>query len=403
MTSLLERCAEVRAEVAGIDVELLSGDDCRVLAEELGRCEKAFAAARVRAGARAAACGSHRDAGFGDAAEWMARAAGSSLGQGRSELRTVSALGCCPVARAALDRGDLSLAQAEEVARTEAECPGSEAEMVAIASNSGLAALREEGRARRLSAVDPEDLAARHRRMRSFRSWRDADGMIRFSGRLEPKVGVGAVNAVEAEAQRIHRQARQEGSDEPFEAHAADALVKLLSGEGSGRRGRTEVVFVCDLRAWRRGHAHDGEPCHLVGGGPVPVPAIEEVLADAFVKAVTHDGVRIDTVAHFGRHIPAHLRTALDLGEPPGFEGAVCAEEGCGRRFGLEWDHLDPVANGGATSYANLGPKCTPCHWRKTERDRLAGLLGDAIRGRLRRPAAGVGRGDDAVGERDDG
>ena len=35
---------------------------------------------------------------------------------------------------------------------------------------------------------------------------------------------------------------------------------------------------------------------------------------DAFIKAVTHDGVRIGTVAHFGRHIPAELRTALELG-----------------------------------------------------------------------------------------
>jgi hypothetical protein len=101
----------------------------------------------------------------------------------------------------------------------------------------------------------------------------------------------------------------------------------------------------------------------------------KELGEDAFVKAVIHDGTAIDTVVHFGRRIKAELRTALELGAPPDFEGAVC-EDGCGRRYGLEWDHTDPVANGGPTSRANLGPRCKPDHWAKTERDRRAGLLG---------------------------
>jgi hypothetical protein len=43
---------------------------------------------------------------------------------------------------------------------------------------------------------------------------------------------------------------------------------------------------------------------------------------------------------------------------------------------GCEWDHVDPCANGGETSVANLKPECKPHHWEKTERDRKAGLLG---------------------------
>jgi HNH endonuclease len=68
----------------------------------------------------------------------------------------------------------------------------------------------------------------------------------------------------------------------------------------------------------------------------------------------------------------------LDLGAAPSFEGAVCSREGCGRRYHLEWDHLDPVANGGTTSFENLDGKCGPHHDEKTERDRKAGLLGRA-------------------------
>ena len=135
------------------------------------------------------------------------------------------------------------------------------------------------------------------------------------------------------------------------------------------------MVVVCDLGAYRRGHAHAAEPSHIVGGGPVPVSVARELAEDAFIKAVTHDGVAIDTVAHLGRHIPAELRTALELGPVPDFEGTSCVEAGCGRRYGLEWDHVDPRANGGPTSFVNLVPRCWPHHREKTERDRLAGLL----------------------------
>jgi hypothetical protein len=62
-------------------------------------------------------------------------------------------------------------------------------------------------------------------------------------------------------------------------------------------------------------------------------------------------------------------------------KGTTCVEEGCGRKRGLEWDHVDPVANHGPTSYENLKPRCWPHHQEKTERDRKAGLLGNVRSG----------------------
>ena len=58
------------------------------------------------------------------------------------------------------------------------------------------------------------------------------------------------------------------------------------------------------------------------------------------------------------------------------FDGVTCVDAGCGRKYGLEWDHRNPLANRGETSYANLDPRCKPSHWEKTRRDREAGLLG---------------------------
>jgi 5-methylcytosine-specific restriction endonuclease McrA len=98
-------------------------------------------------------------------------------------------------------------------------------------------------------------------------------------------------------------------------------------------------------------------------------------MGDAFVKALLHDSVDILKVAHHGRRRPAELNTALELGAPPDFQGVTCAEPGCHRTYGLQWDHKDPCANGGVTSLENLQPLCTPHHCEKTERDRRAGLL----------------------------
>ncbi|MGH9266211.1 MAG: HNH endonuclease signature motif containing protein, partial [Acidimicrobiales bacterium] len=223
------------------------------------------------------------------------------------------------------------------------------------------------------ASTRPDELHRRQHRAREFRHWRDAEGMIRVAGALPPEVGVPLMNRLDTETDRIRRATKD---PEPRTAHAADALVAMLRGDGTAKRGSTDLVLVCDIAAFRRGHAHEREPCHIVGGGPVPVPVVRRLAADAFVKVLLHDGVRIDTVAHLGRHIPAELRTALELGQPPHFDGVECVEPGCGRRYGLEWDHVDPVAHGGPTSYDNLRARCWPHHRAKTERDRAAGLLG---------------------------
>jgi hypothetical protein len=139
---------------------------------------------------------------------------------------------------------------------------------------------------------------------------------------------------------------------------------------------RAEVVYVCDVNAAARGHTEGDALCHVIGACPVPVSVVREAAVRAFVKVAVRDGKKLDTVVHYGRRIPAEVRTALELSDPERLDGAVCSDEGCDRRYGLQWDHIDPVANGGKTSYENLQPQCTPDHWHKAERDRKAGRLG---------------------------
>ena len=372
-----ELAQELCTEITTFDPALYSGAGCALLAEALARTEKACAGP-ARAAARAVACDAHRGRGLrrrgrldGPPNRHLARRGPHRPGDGR-------ALAGLPATADALCRGELSLQEAAEVARGEAGRPGSEAELVGLAQDQGLGAVRQEVRKRALEAKPAEDRAERQHRARYFRHWLDELGMVRFSGALPPTVGIGTANRIEAEAARLRRAAGPGGRGDSFDAHAADALVKLVAGAGKGPGPRADLVVVVDLAAYRRGHAHPGETCHIVGGGPVTVGFARGSAEDAFIKAVTHDGVRIETVAHFGRHIPVELRTALELGNPPGFDGAACTEPGCHRRYGLEWDHIDPVAHNGPTSYDNLSARCKPHHWEKTERDRQAGLFGPA-------------------------
>ena len=357
-----------------------SGEDCAELVKTFTRAEKALTAARTLAAARAAECNEHRKEGFADASEWLSRHAGTTARDAREHLNTIKQLDGLPETRAALTAGQVSLGQAAEIARTEAEVPGSEGELLCLAKTSGLSKVRDRARDTRAKAIPAEALHGRQRAARSIRHWRDDLGMIAGTFRLTPEVGVPFVNRLERDAQRLRRAAKPRlDVAEAFEAYAADAFADMIQPSAtattSTKRRDVDVVIVCDLNAYRRGHTHAGEQCHLVGGGPIPVRVAREMAKDAFLKAVIHDGVNIHTVEHFGRHIPAELRTALELGTLPELDGVVCADEGCDRRYGLEWDHDNPVANGGETSYQKLNARCQPNHWDKTE-DRKAGRHG---------------------------
>ncbi|HET6965212.1 MAG TPA: HNH endonuclease signature motif containing protein [Acidimicrobiales bacterium] len=250
--------------------------------------------------------------------------------------------------------------------------------LLPVARTSDLSKLRDRARQERQARTPADDLHARQHRARYFHHWRDRLGMVCFSGALAPEVGVPFIHRLERAAERARRTARAAAPSAPterWEAHAADAFAELCAGSAESRRSnRTELVIVCELNAWRRGHAHPGEVCQIIDGGPIPVDLARELSKDAFLKAVLHDGTNIHTVKHFGRYYPVELRTALDLGPVPAFTGRQCSE--CGARWGLQYDHVDPVDNHGPTSYDNIQALCWTDHRIKTKRDREAGLIG---------------------------
>jgi len=387
---MVQMVRALRVALVAFNPEAWSAEECAVLVEELATLEKASAAARVRAAARAGAAGVHRERGFADVSDWLARAVGSSTASAKAALDTAAALEHQPEAKAALEAGELSLAQAQELVKTEAACPGSAAGLLEVAKRQSLKTLKEEAHSRRVRAVDPEELHRRQHEARTFRHWRTRLGMVAGAFELPPEIGVPIVSRLEAETDRLWQQARR-ANGETLDgsglnpsgavsvrraAIAADAFVRLVETGGKRKARSADLVIVCDLRAYRRGRAEEGEPCHLMGGGPISGSLARELGRDAFLKAVLHDGVRIDTIAHFGRQVPAVLRTALELGPPPEFDGVTCTASSCDRRFHLQHDHIDPVANGGKTALVNSQPLCFVHHQIKTEEDRKAGRLG---------------------------
>jgi hypothetical protein len=403
---LVELVQVLSAALVDFRPEAFSGADCAVLAEGLATHEKVCAAARVRAAARAGECGVHKDRGFADVSDWMARASGSTASSAKSALDTAAALESQPEVKAALEAGELSLAQARELVRTEAECPGSTADLLDVAKTESLRSLKEQARDRRVRAIDPEELHRLQHAAMGARHGRNRLGNVTITVEVPPEFGVPITNRLDAETDRLwqqwrrHANGKQSGErDAMFDgelfaddapavtaaqrraALAAHALLRMFETGGQGKAHQADLVIVCDLRAYRRGHAEGDEACHIIGGGPIPVSLAQELGRDAFLKAVLHDGTDISTIAHFGRRYPAVLRTALMLGAPPDFEGPVCSEPGCDRRHHIERDHIDPCANGGQTSYENLGSPCWPHHRIKTERDRNAGKLQKKKRG----------------------
>ncbi len=365
----------LRAGLLAADPGRYSGEDAADVAEELARTEKACAAARVRFSARAVACGEHRRRGHSAAEDWMAASAGSSRAQSRSELTALEAVDQRPETRDAVRAGEVSIAQAAAIAAAPAE---HEAELLGLARSAGLGTVRDRARAHRLAAIDVEVLHARQQQAREVTHRVDDElGMIRIDALLPPDVGVPFVNRLDVETDRTWRAARRRGEDITRAQAAADAFLRMTRGTGKTRIRSAEVILVSDLAAYQRGHTHPGEVSHIVGGGPVPISVIRDHARDAFIKVVLHDGVRIDTVCHYGRYRRAELDTALMIGTPPSFAGVTCDEDGCDRRYGLQWDHVDPVANGGVTSLVNLRPRCRPHHVEKTERDRREGKLGN--------------------------
>jgi hypothetical protein len=343
----------------------LTGEQALRVVEDLGVIHRLTEALLAKAAKRVADTSAHERNGERDAAQFYARAVGVEASEARRVIDTAKRLEQLPDTEAAVREGRLSARQAQLVTEAAAHNPAVERALLA-AAGEGMVPLKDACVVARAHAEDEGARAARQHAARRLRVWTANDGMVEGHFRLAPEVGGRLKAAIDAGTQRIFRRRRAAGPHETHEAYAADALADLVVAEPGRAKGMTKapitnVHLMIDHTALVRGNAIPGETCEIQGVGPVNVAWVRSILGEAFVTALVKKGRDITTVAHFGRHIPAELQTAMIAG------GRECEVAGCHARGYLERDHCEvDYARGGPTSWWNLAWLCASHHRRKT-------------------------------------
>jgi hypothetical protein len=149
------------------------------------------------------------------------------------------------------------------------------------------------------------------------------------------------------------------GTDPP----PRSALMRRLIEGGHLRcRGgdHLKVIVRVDATALDRGGTAEGEVCEVAGIGPVPVPAVRELMADAALAVVLTRGTDVVRVANPGRSPNALQNTVLQ------WRDRMCSVAGCTRTARLETDHITEWSKDGPTSLDNLERKCAFHHALKS-------------------------------------
>lgn len=359
----------VRALVAGFDPATVSAADAAAVAEAAACVERSLAALRVLAAGRAAQGEAWRASGAASAASWLASVTGASSAQAHAQLAAAAVLPDAPEVEVALRSGVLSADQAAVIAPAVVADRAAAGALVVAAGTSTLEDLRRTSRRVRAAADarGTADAQARIHAARSLRTWTDEAGAWCGRWRLTALDGARVAAVLERFHERVFDAARVAGRRDRPEAVEADALVALADaaagGVGEESRGvRATVVARVDLAALERCATVAGEECSIDGIGPVPVPAVRSLLADAVLVALATEGERIVDVRLAGRAMPARLRHAVVARD------RACVVPGCGATRHCEIHHLDPVAAGGGTFLDGLALVCRWHHDQLTHR-----------------------------------
>jgi hypothetical protein len=354
----LELLGEV---VRDLDVAALDAPTAAWVVEQCADAERLLGALRVRATATLKDKAIWRREGFRSAAGWMASKTGTAVGPAVAALELVEQLEHLPLLAEAFRTGQVSEAQAKEIAAVASEMPEAEEQLLEAASKLSLKGLREE--CRRVEATGPVDMEERHRRAhaaRRLRAWTDHRGHGHLSMCLPQDHLARVLAKVDQRCDAIVVDAIRGAWFESYEAHRADALVDLICSSDESQGPSATVHVVVDYEALVRGDVGAGERCEIPGVGPIPVSLARQLADDAFLKVLVTKGVDIQAVAHGGRTIPAHLRTALEVRDPK------CIVPRCEVRRGLEIDHRESFSRTRLTSLENTARLCRWHHYQKT-------------------------------------
>ncbi len=325
------------------------------------------------------------NSGFRSCAHWLGWRVGLDLGAAREKVRVARALDALPLVSAALRRGEISYSKVRALTRI--ATPATEQDLLSFARAG--TALHVERLVRGMRLVDRIDRADptgctdrnaagdgedRRHAARYLSAYTDEDGMVVVRGRLAPEAGAVLLRALEAGVEKLYGSRRGETSgatpaaadDASAEQRRADALglvaeSALAAGLDPGSRGdRYQVVVHVDAEVLAAGcggaEGGEGGSSWLADGTRVSAETSRRLACDSARVVMQHaaDG-RVLDVGRRTRSISPALRRALE------HRDAGCRFPGCGNRL-CDAHHVEPWAEGGATSLANTLLLCRRHH-----------------------------------------
>ena len=297
---------------------------------------------------------------------------GTSTSQAKDVLSSSKRVKGQPKVEGALRKGKLSEKQASLITDAAAANPDAEQSLLDAAAEESLSGLRDKcGRVKAAADRDPEATNRRIHAERYLRYGKGTDGAVNGSFRLTPQAGAKLDAFLQPFIQAQARKAKAERRRDTLDQLSADAFVAMAEAAVHGpatKTTRPQVNVIVDRDALLRGHTEGEERCEFstcFGSVPVPVSVVQEILDDAFLVGLFHDGVDVQAAIRFGRHTAAAVKDALRVRDD-----FTCSAKGCNRRARLEIDHTEPVAAGGPTRYTNLKHLCWYHHQQKTSQDR---------------------------------
>ena len=358
---------------------------------------------------------SHGDGG----ASVLRDQAGKSKHQARRSLGTAEALDEMPGLRAAVDSGEVALANAERLAdaaqRTDPEAVDSASDLLALAKE-----LPPDQFAREASAWTQRHQSDHghgdwldKRRQRYLKTWRQKDGTVRLDGLLDPETGTRICNRLQSAAEQLRRQDQQaartsgEGSSlgpapssgsapadggqaaseglafgtgsadsqssaagggprggegpRSWDQLRADALDLLTSGDaegskaGGGAGGRPKAEIIAVADIGVLTGENPAGRCEISGVGPVPPAVLERIACDAQLTGVI-----------FADGKPLYHGSTVRTATGAQWRMLIARDRGC---IGCGADssqcqahHIVPYARSRRTDIDNLVLVCWRCH-----------------------------------------
>jgi hypothetical protein len=357
--------SDVRRIIREADPGRSCGDEAREIATRFSELERAAASGVALYTPVVVATGSYAKEGHGSPAQWMGTLAGSSEGTARGRLVAAECAASNRALTEALHSGALSIDQLSLVTKTTAEVKEAPDTLLPLLQGGATNQELSDAAARlRATARRRETERARRARVhtrRHFRWHQVEGGGIRGEFSCDEVAWARVAPGLEAAAKARWKAAGSKDG-EPLDAHRLDALLGLMTGSsGSGAGAKVETLLLIDAEALRRGTTEGDETCELEGIGPISVAAATELLSEGGLRYVVKEGFDIKTVTKSTRDIAKCIDAALIARD------RVCCAHPCGKRLGLERDHVTiDYADDGPTELDNLIRLCPDHHALKT-------------------------------------